>query len=273
MGTSVKKDGLLAGKVAVITGASRGIGAAIAYRYAQEGASIVVSARTVREGDHFLSGSINSVVDCINNADGQAYGVKADLSNEEDRINLIEQAYSVYGSVDILVNNAAVTYFAPVRDFTQKHFELMMSVQVYGAFHLCQLVLPAMIESQSGRILNISSHAALHPQVDSGSGSSTVYGMCKATLERFTTGLASDLYSENIGVNAISPGLVATPGVKFHKLINERNENNVTPIEHIAEASLRLVYGNAQDMTGRITYAAEILEEFSLQPVQLIGST
>ena len=100
-----------------------------------------------------------------------------------------------------------------------------------------------------------------------------VYGMCKATLERFTTGLASDLYSENIGVNAISPGLVATPGVKFHKLINERNENNVTPIEHIAEASLRLVYGNAQDMTGRITYAAEILEEFSLQPVQLIGST
>ncbi|MQA00661.1 MAG: SDR family NAD(P)-dependent oxidoreductase [Dehalococcoidia bacterium] len=271
MAATVNKDGVLAGQVAVVTGASRGIGEAIAIRYAMEGAKVVVSARTVNEGDHMLPGSISSVVERINDAGGEAMAVRCDLGNSEDREALIRTTDEAFGPVDILVNNAAVTYFIPVQDFPERRFKLMLEVQVYGPFHLAQLVLPKMRERQAGRILNISSHAALHPKADSGGRGGTVYGMCKAALERFTTGLASEVYADKIAVNVISPGLVATPGVLHHGLVNESNKDNVTPVEHMAEACLRLVHGDAQQMTGRITYAADMLKEFNLEAAELLA--
>jgi citronellol/citronellal dehydrogenase len=271
MTASVNKDGLLAGKVAVITGASRGIGEAIAYRYAQEGARVVVSARTVEDGDHVLPGSINSVVRRINDAGGEAHAVRADLALEEHRVNLVKETEDKFGPVDILVNNAAVTYFVPVDSFREKHYRLMMEVQVYGPFHLAQLVLPSMTERKSGWILNISSHAALHPKSSQGGRGGTVYGMCKAALERFTTGLAAEVYNQNIGVNVISPGLVATPGVLYHKLTEGRSEEDITPVEHMAEACLRLVHGNPQEITGKITYADDMLREYNLEPEDLLA--
>ena len=272
MGVEVNENGVLAGKVAVITGASRGIGEAIALRYAQEGAKVIVSARTVEDGDHVLPGSINSVVKRIRDAGGQAHAVRADLAVEEHRTNLIKEAEATFGSVDILVNNAAITYFIPIAEFTQKRYRLMMEVQVYAPLHLAQLVLPAMTEKQSGWILNIWSHAALHPAKDLAGRGGTIYGMCKAALERFTTGLAAEVYAENIGVNVISPGLVATPGVVHHKLItDETPEDRITPVEHMAEACLRLVYGDAKDITGKITYAADMLSDYSLEPAELIA--
>ncbi len=272
MGATVNRSGVLCNKVAVVTGASRGIGEAIALRYAMEGAKVIVSARTVEEGDHILEGSINSVVKRIKDAGGDAHAVRCDLAIEEHRINLIKEAEAHFGPVDILCNNAAVTYFVPVADFKEKHYRLMMEVQVYAPFHLSQLVLPGMKEQGAGWILNISSHAALHPQKDAGGRGGTVYGMCKAALERFTTGLASEVYKDNIGVNVISPGLVATPGVVHHKLITEDTpEERITPVEHMAEACLRLSHGDAKDITGKITYADQMLEEFSLQPSELIA--
>jgi NAD(P)-dependent dehydrogenase (short-subunit alcohol dehydrogenase family) len=148
----------------------------------------------------------------------------------------------------------------------------MTEVQIYAPFHLSQLVLPLMMKRKSGWILNISSHAAIHPPKDMGGRGGTVYGMCKAALERFTTGLASEVYSHNIGVNVISPGLVATPGVVHHKLITEDTpEDRITPVEHMAEACLRLVHGDAQELTGKITYAADMLKDYSLSPVELIA--
>ena len=272
MSVQVNKDGVLAGKVAVVTGASRGIGEAIAYRYAQEGAKVIVSARTVEDGDHALPGSINSVVKRIRDAGGEAHAVRADLAVSEHRINLIKEAQDTFGAVDILVNNAAITFFIPVSDFPEKRFKLMLEVQVYAPFHLSQLVLPSMIERQSGRIVNVSSHAALHPEKDGGRVGSTVYGMCKASLERFTTGLASEVYQHNIGVNVISPGLVATPGVVHHNLITDDTpEEDVTPVEHMAEACLRLVHGDAKDLTGKITYANDVLKDYSLTAAELIA--
>ncbi len=266
----VNKDGILAGKVAVITGASRGIGEALARRYAMEGAKVVVSARTVDPDEHALPGSLNETVKQIKAAGGEAMAVKADLSNAEDRHNLIKTTEAEYGEVDILVNNAAVTFFIPVETFPEKRFRLMMDVQVWAPFELSQLVLPGMKERRSGWILNISSHAALHPRKDAPGGGGTVYGMCKAALERFTTGLAQEVYKYNIGVNVISPGLVATPGVIHHKLINERNKDRVTPVEHMAEACLRLCHGDPQSLTGRIDYADQVIEEFKLKPADLI---
>ena len=269
----VNKDGLLAGKVAVITGASRGIGAAIAYRYAQEGAKVVVSARTENEGDHMLEGSINGVAQRIKDAGGEALAVKCDLAVNADRVRLIEEATKAFGPVDILVNNAAVTFFIPIVDFPERRFKLMQEVQVYAPIHLSQMVLPSMRERRSGWILNISSHAALHPKSDEGreGAGGTVYGMCKAALERFTTGLASEIYRDGVAVNVISPGLVATPGTVFHKLVSEATKDRETPVEHMAEACLFLVHGDALKKTGKITYAADVLRENSLTAAPLLA--
>jgi citronellol/citronellal dehydrogenase len=268
--SAVNPDGVLKGQVAIISGASRGIGEAIAKRYAMEGARVVVSARTVESGDHFLPGTINDTVAQIRAAGGEAIAVRADLADPEDRQQLVAAAIEAYGAVDILVNNAAITYFIPVTEFPEKRFRLMMDVQVWAPFELSQLVLPGMRERGAGWILNISSHAAIHPQRGMPGKGGTVYGMCKAALERFTTGLAQEVYDENIGVNVISPGLVATPGVMHHKLINDSNRERVTPVEHMAEACLRLVHGDPKTITGRIDYADELLEEFSLTAAELI---
>jgi len=268
----VDPNGVLAGQVAVVTGASRGIGEAVAIRYAMEGAKVVVSARTEHDGDNNLPGGIQNVVERIQNAGGEAVAVRCDLSSSEQRENLIRMAEHAFGPVDILVNNAAVTFFAPVESFSEKRFRLMLEVQVYAGFHLSQLVLPGMRERGHGWILNVSSHAALHPAPTAAPWGSTVYGMCKAALERFTTGLASETYEHGIGVNVISPGLVATPGVVHHKLINDSNRDSQTPVEHMAEACLRLVHGDPKQLSGRITYADDLMREFQLKAEELVGA-
>jgi len=261
----INPGGKLKGKVAIVTGASRGIGEAIALRYAQEGARVVVSARTIDDGDHVLAGGINDVVQRIVDAGGQAIAVRSDLAIKDHRENLVKEALTAFGSIDILVNNAAVTYFVQVKDFTDKHRNLMFEVQVNAPFHLSQLVLPAMQARGSGWILNVSSHAAIHPAKDVAGRGGTVYGMCKAALERFTTGLASEVYNDGIGVNVISPGLVATPGVVHHQLITEDTPvENITPVENMAEACLRLVHGDPQEFTGKITYAVDVMRDYEL---------
>ena len=262
-------NGVLAGKVAVVTGASRGIGEAIAVRYAMEGAKVIVSARTMNEGDNPMEGSISGVVENIKAAGGEAAAVRCDLSNSDDRVNLVKQAEEIYGPIDILVNNAAVTFFIPVVDFPERRYRLMQEVQVYSPFHLSQMVLPKMKERGQGWIVNVSSHAALHPKPDAAGRGGTVYGMCKAALERFTTGLASEVYSDNVAVNVISPGLVATPGTVHHKLVSDNTKERETPVEHMAEACLKLVSGEPKELTGRITYANDMMQEFSLTAADL----
>jgi citronellol/citronellal dehydrogenase len=268
--SEINRNGVLAGQVAVVTGASRGIGEAIALRLAMEGARVVVSARSVEPDDHYLPGTITATVDRIRAAGGEALAVRADLASPADRAALIDQAREAFGPVDILVNNAAITYFIPVVDFPEKRFRLMMDVQVWAPFELSQRVVPDMRERGRGWILNISSHAAIHPQKGMPGRGGTVYGMCKAALERFTTGLAQEVYDDGIGVNVISPGLVATPGVMHHRLINESNKDRVTPVEHMAEACLRLVHGDPRALTGRIDYADAVIREFALEPKGLI---
>ncbi|PKN82392.1 MAG: short-chain dehydrogenase [Chloroflexi bacterium HGW-Chloroflexi-9] len=261
--------GPLAGQVAVVTGASRGIGEAIAVRYAMAGAKVVVSARTVNEGDNPMEGSISGVVKNIRDAGGEATAIRCDLSDGESRKELIAKAQETYGTIDILVNNAAVTFFIPVLDFPERRFRLMQEVQVYAPFHLAQMVIPGMKEKGAGWIVNVSSGAARHPAADSGGRGGTVYGMCKAALERFTTGLASEVYADNIAVNVISPGLVATPGTVHHKLVSDQTKERETPVEHMAEACFKLVAGQPKELTGRIDYAYDMMKEFGLSALDL----
>ena len=195
--------------------------------------------------------------------------VKADLSREDDRIHLVEQTVETYGPVDILVNDAAVTFFIPVETFPKKRFDLMFEVQVWAPLHLSQLVLPSMRERKQGWIVNISSGAAIHPQRPyARRGGGTIYGMCKAALERFTTGLASEVYDDNVAVNVISPGLVDTPGVAVHGRITEANKDRVTPIEYIAEAVYQLSIGDSwtQAASPSSTSASAIVAASSCVP-------
>ena len=268
----INLNGTLKGKVALVTGASRGIGEAIAARLAMEGAKVVVSARTAQEGDSRLPGTLTETVERIQRAGGQAKFIKADLALASEREGLVEEAVASFGPIDILVNNAAITYFIPVVDFPEKRFKLMMEVQVYAPFHLAQLVLPGMRERHSGWIVNISSGAGRHPAQPymAGGRGGTVYGMCKAALERFTTGLASEVYDDGVAVNVVSPGLVDTPGVAVHGLINERTKDRVQPIEYIAEAVYQLASGDPKTRTGRIDYAEPLLKELGLTPSALV---
>ncbi|MDH5676838.1 MAG: SDR family NAD(P)-dependent oxidoreductase [Myxococcales bacterium] len=269
----VNPEGALAGRVAVVTGASRGIGAAIAARLAMEGAKVVASARTLEAGEHKLAGSLSETVARIREAGGEAHAVRCDLALPEDRESLLKQTVERYGPADILVNNAAVTYYFPVTDFPEKRYRLMMEVQVRAPFELSAAVVPGMIEAGKGHIIYISSGAARHPQKPyRGAGrGGTVYGMAKAAMERFSTGMASEVYDKNIAVNAISPGLVRTPGTELHGLVNDRNEAFQTPVESIAEAVRFIATSEPKEITGRVDSIGSFMKEFELKPVDLIA--
>ena len=267
----INPNGSLKGRVALVTGASRGIGEAICARLAQEGAKVIATARTAESGESRLLGALHDTVDRIRKAGGEAAFIKADLAQAVERERLVEEASALYGPVDILINNAAITYFIPVETFPEKRFKLMMEVQVYAPFHLSQLVIPGMREKGGGWIVNISSPAGIHPKQPYGAArGGTVYGMCKAALERFSTGLASEVYQDGIAVNVVSPGLVDTPGVAVHGLINEATKDRVQPIEYIAEAVYRLASGDPKTVTGRVDYAEPLLKELGVTPAELV---
>jgi citronellol/citronellal dehydrogenase len=256
------------GRVAIVTGASRGLGAAIAMRLGEEGARLAVSARTLDE-DPKQPGSLADTVRSVEEAGGQAIAIRADLSRPEDRARLVSETEQRLGPVDILVNNAAVTFLIPFDEFPEKRFRLMFELQVRAPFELTQLVLPGMRLRGRGWIVNVTSRAAIHPlgppfdkiQTD---GGFSVYGMCKAALERFTTGLAAEAFADGIAVNAVAPwGVVPTHGASFHDLVGEDAPEGP---EWIAEAALLLASCDPAKVTGRIAYSQPLLAEFKQRP-------
>lgn len=259
--------GLLDGRVAIVTGASRGIGAEIARRFGAEGAAVAVSARTAEAGSSPFAGTITETAEQISGSGGTAVAIVADMAKPADRERLVAETVRQLGQPDILVSNAAVTYFTRVEDFTQKRYALMFAVQVEAAFQLAQLVLPGMRERGAGWILNISSGAARHPTIPPGpfaGRGGTVYGMCKAAIERFSTGLAAELYADNIAVNALSPTkVVPTPGTVFHHLTTEGDPNS-EPASVMAAAALMLCHRDPRSLTGRVAYSQQLLAELDM---------
>jgi len=259
--------GKLDGKVAIVTGASRGIGKAAAKIFAAEGAKVVCAARTLGEGEHILEGSLNTTVSEIKQAGGTALAVTTDVSSEDSCTNLVETARQQFGPIDVLVNDAALTYYIPIKDYPIKRWFRAFAVNVHGPFMLSQKVLPDMIERRRGAIVNVSSGAAIGPghgpykEVPFAGG--TMYGSTKAAVERFTQGLAEEVYEYGITVAAVSPSLVVpTPGTVYHKLVTGLDDPRGEPPEMMARAILLLASEPLDRVTGRVTYSQAILKEF-----------
>ena len=262
--------GCLDGRIAVVTGASRGIGAAIARRFGAEGATVAVTARTVEAGHGPFEGSLHETVEAIEQAGGRASLFAADLNRPEDRERLVAEVQRALGDPDILVNNAAVTFLLPVATIPRRRVDVMFEVQVAAPMDLSQRFLPAMRKRGAGWILNISSGASQHPQEPyiEGMSAFTVYGMCKAALERFTTGLACEVKPDGVAVNALSPaGLVPTAGTGAHNLEESMPNVKLEAPEVMAEAALALCSGDPRNLSGRVVYSQPLLDELGRSPV------
>ncbi len=261
--------GKLDGKVVVVTGTSRGIGAEIARLFAAEGGKIVCAARTLHEGDHAYEGSLDKTVAGIRAAGGEATPVAVDISEESECEKLIQSAHDAYGLVDVLVNNAALTYFIPIKDYPTARWMRSWAVNFHAPFILSKLVLQDMISRGSGSIVNISSGAAIGP----GRGpypenawnriGGTCYGAEKAALERFTQGLAAEVYQHGVSVTCFSPSqVVPTAGTVHHKLVRGLDDPAGEPASIMARAALLLATEPVEKVSGRVTYSQQILKEY-----------
>ena len=273
--------GDLEGRVALVTGASRGIGAGIAQRFAAEGAAVAITARTLdAEPDAALPGSLRETVATIEAAGGRALAVQADLADADDRARVVPQVTSELGPVDILVNNAAAAFYLPTAEIPLRRRRLTFELNVHAPIDLAQAVLPAMRAKGAGWIVNISSATSKPPKgppFDPGfklGFTSTVYGASKSALERLTTGLAAEVYADGVAVNSLAPvAAVRTPGADaLVGDVLDANPEIVEPLELFVEAALALAVADPVSLTGRVCYSRPLLQELGRDYRELDGS-
>ncbi len=246
--------GRLEGKVAIITGASRGLGEYCALGFAEEGARVVVAARTVEEKDPRLPGTIYATARLIEDAGGEALPVVCNVADVSSIEAMTREVIDRWGRIDILMNNAAIQPPGNNFNITPKHWELIYRVNVHGAFHCIRAVVPFMLERHGGNIVNISSGAT---------AGGTPYGGTKRALEAMTQGLAAELKQQNIAVNALKPvSAIETPGYLFAQL--PRGEQGtqapeLPPRDSYVEAAVLLALQTPATFTGRVHNDAEVI--------------
>jgi len=210
------------GRRALVTGASRGIGAALAVELARQGADVAVTART-RDAHPTLPGSLRETAAAVEAEGRTAVRIVADLTHAEDRSRIVpEAAEGLGGPVEILVNNAAAAIYQPLADFPLKRRRLLFEVNVHAPVDLAQAAIPAMVAAGEGWIVNLSSGSAVHregpPFAETAMGSTLgVYGASKAALNRLTNALAEELWGTGIRVNTVEPrAAVHSEGADAH---------------------------------------------------------
>ena len=234
----------VSGKVAIVTGASRGIGLSIAEELAIAGAKVVVSSRRQE--------SLDAVAEAIQTNGGEATAVAAHNGDKQALYTLVDRTVETYGTVDILVNNAATNpHFGTVLDAEDSYWQKTLEVNIMGNVWLCQASVKVMRENGGGKIINVASIAGLNPGQFQG-----IYSVTKAGIISLTKTLAMELGSDNIQVNAIAPGLVQT---KFAKTLwdNEHLMKKVleqTPVGRI---------GQPVDIAGLALYLASPASNFT----------
>jgi 3-oxoacyl-[acyl-carrier protein] reductase len=240
----------LNGKVAIVTGASKGIGAGIAKSFGAAGAAVVVNYASSKEGADLVVGEIHKL-------GGRAIAVQGDVSKKADIERLFDETQKAFGTLDILVNNAGVYEFGPLEAITEAEFHRQFNVNVLGPLLTIQEALKH-FGPAGGSVINVSSVASVKPLA-----SSAVYAASKAALDSITRGLAKELGSRNIRVNAIAPGGVETEGSHRIGIVGSDFEKQMvaeTPLgrfgqpEDIAQVAVFLASDDSGWLTGeRIT--------------------
>jgi NAD(P)-dependent dehydrogenase (short-subunit alcohol dehydrogenase family) len=244
-------DFVLDGKVAIITGASKGIGEAIAHGIAQAGAKVTVSSRKQE--------AIDQVAQEIRDAGGEAIAIQAHMGYFDQVEALVSQTVEEWGHLDIVVNNAGTNpHFGPLLTADEGQLEKILDVNLKGYFRLCKAAVPYMEEQGTGKIINIASVVGIRPGPGMGA-----YSISKAGIIMLTKVLASELGPSNIQVNAIAPGLIKT---KFSQVLwqNEdllRNQENVTPLGRI---------GMPEDVVGAALFFASSASDWVTGTVLLV---
>jgi 7-alpha-hydroxysteroid dehydrogenase len=282
----------LDGRAAIVTGASRGLGRAIALALAAEGAAVAVVGRTESVWDERLPGTIGETVADIEAAGGHAAAIRADLLDRDDIARLVSEARDALGPITVLVNNAAFTApgrppkpgddarrkpaktasgtakpdWPPVLGTPLAAYRRHFEIAVFAAYELMQLVCPDMIAAGSGSVVNITSVASRlpgdGPYPDRSGGVLPGYGGSKAALEHLTWCAAYDLQGHNIAVNALSPSKpIMTPGLSYYA----REFVEVAPAEEFARAAVDLALVNPDVVTGRTIGHLQVLDG-SFQP-------
>ncbi len=270
----------LKGKVAIVTGASRGIGAAIARRFAAEGAKVALVARTVEPGTSKLAGSLTEIAAWIEDHGGECVCIGANLAKEDQRQNIVPKTIAAFGGVDILINNAAWCRYQTSHEQSMKAVHQTFEVNVVTPLQLTAQCLASMKARGAGWVVNLSSATVLHPKpapYDFGERyiefnlrkGPSVYAASKAALERLTAGMAIELAQSNIAVNTLAPvEAVASEGAEYLGHVDA--SAHMEPAEAMAEAALELSSRPAKELSGRITLSIDLLRELGIHTVRTL---
>ncbi len=233
-------------KVVVITGASRGIGRALAIGFSREGATVVATSRTLRPGAGASEGSLEETVDQITGAGGRALAIPCDMTVEAEIRALADRTLAEAGPIDVLINNAGISHHGPLASLSVEEFDRVMSVNLRGPFITCKYVVPGMMERRRGNIISLTSRYAIWDSPEE-----LVYGPSKAALDRFSQNLAVDLKPYNIAVNALSPGLITSYMTRNWDPCDNPRGLDISPPEVVLPAVLWLAQQDAS-FTGHV---------------------
>ena len=262
---------LLDGKVALVTGASRGIGRALAQRLAAEGATVVLTARSLDSAGTY-AGTLRESVALIEGQGGVAHPLQADLESDADLENLVSRTVALTGGLDILIHSGGKAEYAPTATMDPATFERTFHHYLRAPFRLIQHAVPEMRKRGAGWIVTLGSVTALPPtrpyDVFATHGGGTVYASIKAAVHRMTQGLAAELLADNIAVNTLSPSTaIRTPGASEYIPESYPTER----IEYIAETGLALCHLPAAERTGLTAYSLHFPLQHSLPVYSLDG--
>jgi citronellol/citronellal dehydrogenase len=265
-----------AGRRALVTGASRGIGAGIAERLAAEGADVALIARTLEERDGGPSGSLTETAARLSRYGGKVATVVADLTDEEDRARVVPAAVDALGGpIDVLVNNAAAGFFLPAAELPLKRRRIVFEANVHAPLDLAQAAIPAMREAGRGWIVNLSSATARPwdgPPFTLGPSGATiaVYGASKAALDRITNGLGAELHGTGIRVNSIQPRAAVLTENAATMTRNTLAPDKIESLEEMVEAAVALCDCPA-DVTGKALVSLDLIADWGLTVHSLDG--
>lgn len=245
----------LSGRVAVVTGASRGIGRALAIRLAQEGAAVVVAAKTEKSSEQ-TPGSIYETADAIRANGGRALAIPTDVRSEEAVRAMIERAVAEFGRIDILINNAGAIWVQPLLNTPPKKFDLMMSVNVRASYLGAYFALPYMQKQRWGHILNMCPRLTMNP-----SPGRVCYMISKLGMARLAIGIAEEHRQDNIAANTLWPRTLIETQATIHWKMGDRSQWR-TP-EIVCDACMAIFAQEPANYTGHQLIDEQVLTELA----------